>query len=448
LGAALAFGVAAPSQADTCADPSGDDGCFTTIQAAIDAAGAGDTVKVRKGTYHETVTIPAGKDGLRLDGKKGKSIIEATIPKILGDPPNSGPGITVLSNDVRISDLTVRNAGTGANGTGIGIFVDGAAGARIDDVHVQNAQNACVRITGDGARVANSRLVSCGSNGIVIAGHAALLKKNDIAGMDNRGTEIVGNDGRIDDNRIENTGDDCIHVEGEHANISENDMESCGDTGVQVSGANPVVDDNRVLMSERDGFDIVCSPCTGGEVTDNTSINASDDDNGFDIEADAPGGIVVANNRAELSHDSGFDIRGTGVTVYGNKSVTNGGDVRESAYEIRGSGHTLIGNVAKDAVADGFEISGDGHVLKDNTAVANLQDGFDVQAGATGVVLDDNRAKRNGAMGFEVSQGATDTTLTDNKAKDNPIDFCDEGTGTITIDNDFDVTSPTCYVDF
>src|SRR4051812_28537316 len=39
---------------------------YASIQAAVDAAGPGDTVLVCDGAYREQVTIGAGKDGLRL----------------------------------------------------------------------------------------------------------------------------------------------------------------------------------------------------------------------------------------------------------------------------------------------------------------------------------------------------------------------------------------------
>jgi pectin methylesterase-like acyl-CoA thioesterase len=51
---------------------------YTTIQAAVNAAHPGDTVLVEPGTYHEDVVIPAGKDGLNLEGEDpGKVIIQA-----------------------------------------------------------------------------------------------------------------------------------------------------------------------------------------------------------------------------------------------------------------------------------------------------------------------------------------------------------------------------------
>jgi hypothetical protein len=58
------------NQDGTC---SGNLPCYTTIQAAVNAASAGDTIYVAAGTYNENVNIPAGRTGLQLIGE-GKEI--------------------------------------------------------------------------------------------------------------------------------------------------------------------------------------------------------------------------------------------------------------------------------------------------------------------------------------------------------------------------------------
>src|SRR4051794_20893119 len=42
------------------------DARYSTIQSAVDASRANDTVRVCPGTYRESVKVPAGKDGLKL----------------------------------------------------------------------------------------------------------------------------------------------------------------------------------------------------------------------------------------------------------------------------------------------------------------------------------------------------------------------------------------------
>ena len=48
-----------------------------SIQDEVDAAAAGSTITVCDGTYPEQVTIPAGKDGLKLLAQSKHTVIKA-----------------------------------------------------------------------------------------------------------------------------------------------------------------------------------------------------------------------------------------------------------------------------------------------------------------------------------------------------------------------------------
>jgi nitrous oxidase accessory protein NosD len=97
---------------------------FATIQAAVDAASAGDTVVVCAGTYHEDVLVPKA---LTLKGNDG-AIIEAVATStqmcqfIVGGPPVTAPclaAVTITASNVQISGFTVRDSqGEGILATG------------------------------------------------------------------------------------------------------------------------------------------------------------------------------------------------------------------------------------------------------------------------------------------------------------------------------------------
>ena len=65
--------------ASLCVHPASAGRCFTSIQAAVDAANSGDQILIRAGTYVEQVTI-SGKD-LTLQGRPGAISREYRPPK-------------------------------------------------------------------------------------------------------------------------------------------------------------------------------------------------------------------------------------------------------------------------------------------------------------------------------------------------------------------------------
>ncbi|MDQ2082873.1 VCBS domain-containing protein, partial [Xanthobacteraceae bacterium Astr-EGSB] len=118
-------------------------GGYATIQAAINAAAAGDTILIANGTYTENVTI--NKAGLTLQSASGNAadvVIQGTfrsgnsIPDgtTVGDwletaasyTGASGAGITVSANGITIKKLTVTSFATGIElGSNNGLSLDG-----------------------------------------------------------------------------------------------------------------------------------------------------------------------------------------------------------------------------------------------------------------------------------------------------------------------------------
>ncbi|MFO0839493.1 MAG: hypothetical protein U1D55_13335 [Phycisphaerae bacterium] len=109
-------GFARPSDCDDVATPA-----FTTIQAAVNAAGPGDTIKICPGLYVEQVVI-SGASNLTLIGSGSGSnpavdtIIQspASLPFSFVTGPSNFPIVAVMnSDDVAIQNLRVDGAGNG-----------------------------------------------------------------------------------------------------------------------------------------------------------------------------------------------------------------------------------------------------------------------------------------------------------------------------------------------
>ena len=84
-----------------------------TISAAIAIASPGDTIQLSAGDYSDWVVIPANLDGLKILGVPG-----TTLRPLNNDPfelngNGSGHLISVLADDVQISNISFNGAGTG-----------------------------------------------------------------------------------------------------------------------------------------------------------------------------------------------------------------------------------------------------------------------------------------------------------------------------------------------
>src|SRR5579871_4478857 len=91
--------------ATLCVNPAGSNGCYSTIQAAVNAAHKHDVIQVGAGTYQEQVTI--GMPVSLVGAGAGQSIIDATNQ-------NNGVLIDGYNNaglsGVIVTGFTVENA--------------------------------------------------------------------------------------------------------------------------------------------------------------------------------------------------------------------------------------------------------------------------------------------------------------------------------------------------
>ena len=139
--------------ASHCVEPSGANGCFTTIQAAVNAAGSGDTVNVVAGTYAENIVIT--KNLTLLGGFDDTSLTTRTPRSSIIDGAMTGVVISITNSaNVTIESFTITGGnGTANNGSGGGIFVDTANATIVDNLIQNNIASNDPVIGGDGGGI-------------------------------------------------------------------------------------------------------------------------------------------------------------------------------------------------------------------------------------------------------------------------------------------------------
>ncbi|MGH8007528.1 MAG: right-handed parallel beta-helix repeat-containing protein [Candidatus Binatia bacterium] len=436
-----------------------------TIQAAVTAAVAGDTIKIESGVYFENVTVPAGKDGLQILGTNADTTIVDARPLA---PTGTGPGFTISSNNVTIAKLTVRHAEFDPSFT---IPGDGvrcvAAGCTLQDLHLISNGGNGADIDGNNAVVMDSFISGNASEGLLLVnGDNAQILKNVAQNQEKGGFILTGSNMRIEGNTANVIEDnEGFRVTGNNNMILKNSSSITDGEGFEVDGNSNIISGNEVLTAEEDGINVIgalntvtgnsvqgaaneCYELTGNDpVIENNSAESCGEDGfrisgnnpvveknkaafilgggGFDIEGSNP---QVIGNRAEFMEDDGFQITCntdcTGLLVQRNTAMGAADD--DEGFDIFVAGGTGAGwiveqNTAMDNVSDGFEITGSGGIIRRNKALRNgneTEHGFDLDGDNNEISF--NQAFSNQGDGFEIN--GSNNTISKNKADKNLLD--------------------------
>ena len=104
-------------------DHTGATGGYQSIQTAVGAASAGDTVLVAPGTYTEQVTVGSGLDGLTITAVNGAGTVTVDAPTTLQETalsPTSGNPIDGIFTVDGVSNVTISNIAVDGLGYGDG----------------------------------------------------------------------------------------------------------------------------------------------------------------------------------------------------------------------------------------------------------------------------------------------------------------------------------------
>jgi parallel beta-helix repeat protein len=312
--------------------------CYTTIQAAVDAASPGDIIYIADGTYNERVVI---NKSLTLDG-------ESEAGTVLSGTGLMGTGKGILVNtsvtNVTIQDLTVQNfAGAGGN-VDAGIYADGGNNnLTVQNVTIQN------NVGGSGfyadGPVDNVLLDDVTSSGHTVGARGIVIWNGLKSNITITNCEVFGNNCC----GIELQDGNCSGV-----NMSNNNVYNNGDSGMSAVGLNGSVGANTIsnnILTDNGRFGIeVKNPngattVSGNTVTLTASIADMRDLAGIAVmrrgvlagNADVPTGVTVTGNTVSgyvqtgTSEGFGIVIGGTNHTVTGNTVTGNDVGIQQQA---------------------------------------------------------------------------------------------------------------------
>lgn len=181
-----------------------DDAVYTTIQAAVDDATAGDTVSVCDGTYNENVVVPPGANFLLMDANGDSVVIQPTAP---------GPAIRVEAEGIGIGGFIIQ--GPGPQGDVDGVVLTGVAPDEVGAIIGNDILDVRVGILNDQPNAGQLSIVGNVIEGAdvgvrIAAGSTARLAHNNLTDSATVSVHVLG-DGVLHFNRFAGNALDVDH---------------------------------------------------------------------------------------------------------------------------------------------------------------------------------------------------------------------------------------------
>ena len=357
--AAIALGASPAWAADRIVAKPTDLACgkgttFHTIQSAVNASSAGDSIHVCPGLYREQVVIGPGKNNLKLESVKDKQAAIKFPAGVLNDP--KAVVLVRQAKGVEIKKFTIEgpweDTSDCTSTRHYGIKVDTGGSAKIDSNHITMIWDNIPALRGCQDGVA----IQVGRSGEMTSGSAEIVH-NVIDKYQKNGPTIdgAGSSGNVHENTIDGGGDNYI--------IAKN--------GIQISrGASAKVEKNEVFNNYYSG------------VGPPPPADAPDDNDGTGILIfSVTGGVTVHENTLYLN-DLGLDLgTASGVLIDSNTTTSNTFDGLRAESDT--SGNTFQGNQSSsngthDCHDDstGTSTAGTANTWKDNQGVTQTPMGI------------------------------------------------------------------------
>jgi parallel beta-helix repeat protein len=247
-------------------------GNYTTIQAAIDAANAGDTIRVWAGTYNEEIII---KKSLNLIGNGTKNTT------IKGKKSNSVIDID-RTNWVNVTGFSIRDSGSGDLNAGILVWTSDFCCIYNNNVSF-NGKFGIFLYYSSNCTIKNNTLLN-NNKGVFLLDSDNNIIKNNSCNYNNKGIDIRGKWGNyIKNNTCKSNIEEGIDIQSQsRCFILNNSCISNSGIGISVDGINNTIGNNycfnntcgiSIRLNNNKIFNNNCTNNSGAGITLSSGYN-------------------------------------------------------------------------------------------------------------------------------------------------------------------------------
>jgi len=302
---------------------------YPTIQAAVNAAGAGDTIEVDAGTYPENVLV-----------NKTVTIKGVSATTTIVDGSGKDMVFNVQEDNVELSDLTIRNGGsysgvtiydpyngltirnTRVTDNAVGVVISGSYDSYINDNTIEdsvfvNNQMHSINVRYTSNTIVRDNQISESAYGVTISDSLSSQVVNNTVSDTSYGVYVpYSNNANVSANTlISNSWN--IYLTYSNSNIIEYNNVSEGTVGIQVmhSEGNSVLNNNVTDSS----YGIYLGYCGANTVSGNT---ASLNDWGIEL-YNSTGSTIIENRIKDNTWGAWVAENSDGNSIYHNNFIDN-----------------------------------------------------------------------------------------------------------------------------
>ncbi|MBL8769489.1 MAG: right-handed parallel beta-helix repeat-containing protein [Planctomycetes bacterium] len=309
---------------------------FATIQAALDAAISGNSIRIAAGTYDEVLTV-TGKSDVTMFGV-GTVVIDGGTAVGATLTIESCDGFTLKNVRVRRGDIGVHTklssgiALLGVRATKCvqtGLFVASGERARIESCIVEGGLHEAIRSAVEYTTISKCVVPKSGGGGIVLLGGLSYCGSNTVSKTGADGITASGGRIVLEKNVVKNAGGRGVFVaSASEVVVRANKIQGAATTGLACDANGVVVDGNSVVGSGARGIDV-----EGASIKLVANTIRSSGSEGLFV-GSASTDVVVLANKVRQSQAVGFVIGGDQVVLAENVSKNNQGGLTLSATDV------------------------------------------------------------------------------------------------------------------